>query len=55
MYIELEKFNKTEEELKTNFDKWLFALTQLSKLDDIPEKLRNEMFKQFFNLNQQKT
>ena len=48
MYIELEKFNKTEEQLETNFDKWLFALTQLSKLDDIPEKLKNEMFVQLF-------
>ena len=50
IYIEMPKFNKTEEELETHFDKWLFAIKNLYKLDDIPGKLREEIFEKFFEI-----
>ncbi len=50
IYIEMPKFNKTEEELETNFDKWLFAIKNLYKLDDIPGKLREGIFEKFFSI-----
>ena len=50
IYIEMPKFNKTEEELETHFDKWLFAIKNLYKLDDIPGKLRENVFERFFEI-----
>ena len=32
VYLEMPKFNKTEDELETMFDKWLFVLRNLSSL-----------------------
>lgn len=49
-YIEVPKFNKTVEELETHFDKWLFAIKNLSRLEDVPEQLRNEVFIRFFEI-----
>ncbi len=48
IYIELPKFKKTEEELKTHFDKWLYVLTHLSKLQERPPKLQERVFKRLF-------
>ncbi|MCI5081012.1 MAG: Rpn family recombination-promoting nuclease/putative transposase [Saprospiraceae bacterium] len=48
IYIELPKFNKTEDELETHFDKWLFVFTHLSKLQDRPPKLQEKIFQQLF-------
>ena len=39
-YVEISKFNKRIEELKTNYDKWLFVLQNLSRLDRQPEYLQ---------------
>ena len=50
IYIEMPKFNKTEEELETHFDKWLFAIKNLYKLDDIPGKLQEKIFERFFEI-----
>ena len=44
------KFNKTEEELETHFDKWLFAIKNLYKLDKIPGKLQEKVFERFFEI-----
>jgi len=50
IYIEMPKFNKTEEELETHFDKWLFAIKNLYKLDAIPGKLQEKVFERFFEI-----
>ena len=43
-YVEISKFNKSLEELETNYDKWLYVLRNLSRLDSQPDYLRNEIF-----------
>jgi predicted transposase/invertase (TIGR01784 family) len=48
IYLEMPKFNKTVEELETRFEKWLFVLKNLHKLDRIPEKLKENIFVQLF-------
>ena len=49
VYAEMPKFNKTIEELDTNIDKWLYVLKNISKLQELPEKLRNKIFMKFFD------
>ena len=48
LYIELPKFEKTEEELATKFDKWLYVFKHLSKLQDKPQALQEQVFEQLF-------
>jgi len=48
IYLEMPKFNKKIEELETRFEKWLFVLKNLHKLDRIPEKLKENIFLQLF-------
>ena len=47
-YVEISKFNKRIEELKTNYDKWLFVLQNLSRLDRQPEYLKTAVFNRLF-------
>ncbi len=48
IYLAMPKFNKTLDELETHFDKWLYAFKHLSKLQEIPKKLRDKIFLKFF-------
>jgi len=48
IYLEMPKFNKEAEELETRFEKWLFVLKNLHKLDRIPEKLKEGIFLKLF-------
>ena len=48
VYLEMPKFNKTEDELVTMFDKWMFALRNLSGLLDRPKALQDRIFDNFF-------
>ena len=48
IYIELPKFKKEEEDLETQFDKWLYVFRHLSKLQDRPFKLQDRIFKRLF-------
>jgi predicted transposase/invertase (TIGR01784 family) len=48
IYLEMPKFNKSVDELETRFDKWLYVLRNLNKLDRIPEKLREQIFTKLF-------
>ena len=48
IYLEMPKFNKTVDELETRFDKWLFVLRNLNKLDRVPDKLREQIFDKLF-------
>lgn len=48
IYLEMPKFNKKVEELTTRFEKWLYIIKNLHKLDRIPEKLKENIFMQLF-------
>lgn len=48
IYLEMPKFNKKVEELTTRFEKWLYIIKNLHKLDRIPEKLKENIFIQLF-------
>jgi len=48
IYLELPKFKKKEKDLKTHFDKWIFVLTHLSKLQNRPKKLQERVFAKLF-------
>ncbi len=50
IYLEMPKFKKTEDELETNYDKWLFLLKNISELEQIPERLQRFLFEKVFNL-----
>ena len=47
-YVEIAKFNKTEEELDTLYDKWLYVLKNLSRLDKRPAVLKEKVFTKLF-------
>jgi predicted transposase/invertase (TIGR01784 family) len=49
IYLEMPKFNKEIEELETRFDKWLYLIKNLHKLDRIPEKLKEKIFLKLFD------
>jgi len=49
-YIELIKFVKTDDELNTDLDKWLYLLKNMSQLDKIPVYLRKPIFEKLFNI-----
>ena len=48
VYLEMPKFNKTEDELVTMFDKWMFVLRNLSRLLDRPKALQDRVFDKLF-------
>jgi len=48
IYLELPKFHKTESELETNFDKWLYLLCHMEVLDRCPSKLQSKIFEKAF-------
>ena len=49
-YIELSKFAKTDTELETGLDKWLYLLKNMSRMDKIPVYLRKPIFEKLFNI-----
>ena len=49
VYLEMPKFNKTEDELETMFDKWMFVLRNLSRLLERPKALQDRIFKKLFD------
>ena len=50
IYVEVTKFNKTENELVTLYDKWVYALKNLAKLTDRPAALRDKIFDRLFQV-----
>jgi predicted transposase/invertase (TIGR01784 family) len=48
IYLQMPKFNMTIDQLKTRFDKWLYVLKNLERLHEIPEKLKDRIFKKLF-------
>ena len=48
IYVEIAKFKKSEDELETLYDKWLFMLKNLYKLENRPKALRDKVFDRLF-------
>ncbi|MGI9158334.1 MAG: Rpn family recombination-promoting nuclease/putative transposase [Saprospiraceae bacterium] len=49
IYLEMPNFNKTEAELKSNFDKWMYVLKQLPNLQKRPQALQERIFQKLFD------
>jgi len=47
-YLAMPKFNKKIEELETRFEKWMYVLKNLKRLDRLPDKLREKVFEKIF-------
>ena len=50
IYFEMPKFNKSIDELESHYDKWLYVLKNLHKLDRLPEKLKERVFERVFEV-----
>ena len=48
VYVEIPKFNKTEDELETMYDKWMYVLKNLSSLMNRPAALQERVFTRLF-------
>ncbi len=48
IYVEIAKFKKTEDELETLYDKWLYVLKNLSRLENRPKALVDKVFDRLF-------
>jgi predicted transposase/invertase (TIGR01784 family) len=49
IYLEMPRFKKREEDLVTHFDKWLYVLKNLPKLQAKPHKLQEKVFEKLFS------
>jgi predicted transposase/invertase (TIGR01784 family) len=49
IYLEMPKFNKTVDELENRFEKWLYVIKNLNRLDRVPDKLREQIFEKLFD------
>ena len=47
-FIQMPLFTKTESELVTHFDKWIYFLKKLETFDDIPQILKEPIFEKAF-------
>ena len=50
IYFEMPKFNKTIDELESHFEKWLYVIKNLHKLDRLPDNLKELVFKKVFEV-----
>ncbi len=50
IYLTMPKFNKNIDELETRFDKWLYVIKNLNKLERVPEKLKENIFEKLFEI-----
>jgi len=50
IYLEMPKFNKTIDQLETRFEKWLFVIRNLNRLERIPDRLREHIFEKLFEV-----
>jgi predicted transposase/invertase (TIGR01784 family) len=48
VYLEMPKFTKEADELETHFEKWMYVLKNLKRLNNIPEKLQERIFEKIF-------
>lgn len=50
IYLEMPKFNKSVESLESRFDKWMYVIRNLNKLDRVPNELRENIFEKLFSV-----
>ena len=50
VFVEVPKFDKGEDELETDLDRWLYLLKNLSGLLERPAALRDRIFKRIFDV-----
>ena len=50
IYLEMPKFNKTLEQLETRFDKWMYVIRNINRLNNLPDKLREKIFEKVFQV-----
>jgi predicted transposase/invertase (TIGR01784 family) len=50
IYLEMPKFNKSIDQLESRFEKWMYVLKNLSKLQELPSKLQERIFEKMFNV-----
>ena len=50
IYIEMDKFKKTESELANHLEWWLYFLKKLVSLDEIPSTFQNDIIADAFNI-----
>ncbi len=48
IYLEMPKFNKSEEELETHFDKWMYIIKNLEFLPGRPGRIQERIFQKLF-------
>jgi predicted transposase/invertase (TIGR01784 family) len=48
VFLELPKFNTKETEINTDIEKWMFIVRYMDRLKELPDFLRNELFKDIF-------
>lgn len=49
IYLEMPKFKKSLEACETHFERWLYVLRNLSRLDRYPEQLQDKIFEKLFD------
>ncbi|WKN42376.1 Rpn family recombination-promoting nuclease/putative transposase [Tunicatimonas pelagia] len=50
VYLEMPKFQKDIKELTTKFEKWMYVIRNLNKLDKVPDELREGIFERLFEV-----
>jgi predicted transposase/invertase (TIGR01784 family) len=50
IYLELPKFTKSDTELQTRFDKWMYVFRHLAKLQNRPDILQERVFEKLFEI-----
>jgi len=50
IYLEMPKFNKSVDQLVSRFEKWMYVIRNLNKLDRIPNELREGIFERLFEV-----
>lgn len=48
IYLEMPKFNKSVDTLMSRFEKWLYVIKNLNRLNRIPDALRENIFEKLF-------
>ena len=49
IYLEMPKFKKVEDELISQFDKWMYVLKNMHRLQNRPVKLQEKVFEKLFS------
>ena len=52
IYLEIPKFNKQKAELENHFEKWIYIIKNLAKLENIPPELQEKIFKEVFEMSE---